>query len=212
MELFNKGAVKMIPIVQVLNGVRVIPIVRHHDTNVAMWQCQALVEGGFPVIEIALTTPNPDRLFRHFIQRYPGVTWAAGTVLTRDMAAIALDAGARLVISPDYSQEVAHYAAEHDVPYIPGVMTPSEISRALREGLTVLKLFPAGTVGEGHLKAVQKVFPAVRFIPTGGIGAEDVDSWLACGALAVGLGGKLLQGTAAEITERSRRLLQGGRL
>jgi 2-dehydro-3-deoxyphosphogluconate aldolase / (4S)-4-hydroxy-2-oxoglutarate aldolase len=112
----------------------------------------------------------------------------AGTVLTVEQVDAAIGAGATYIVTPGYSRDVVRACQERDVPVIPGVATPTEIQMALRDGITLLKFFPAEVIGGTRaLSAMSAPFPGLRFIPTGGIGLDNLDSYLALpSVLAVG--------------------------
>jgi 2-dehydro-3-deoxyphosphogluconate aldolase/(4S)-4-hydroxy-2-oxoglutarate aldolase len=113
-------------------------------------------------------------------QHCPDVLVGAGTVLTVDQADAAVDAGAAFLVAPGFNPRVVERAATLGVPMLPGVSTPTEIEAAIAFGLTTLKFFPAEVSGgTAFLKAVSGVYRAVRFVPTGGIGPDNLGSYLA---------------------------------
>lgn len=187
----------------------ILPIVRRDRTEDAITACHILVETGFSYLEIAMTTPGTLDILQELRATYPDVLLGAGTILNVEMADQAYRAGAQFLVAPDFSREVSIWARRQDVAYIPGVMTPAEISGALRSHRTLLKLFPAGELGVSYLKAMKKVFPGVQFMPTGGIAPQDVSSWLEAGAEVVGVGGALTEGTADDIRGQATTALGG---
>jgi 2-dehydro-3-deoxyphosphogluconate aldolase/(4S)-4-hydroxy-2-oxoglutarate aldolase len=104
----------------------------------------------------------------------------------------AADAGARFVVSPSVDVAVIEAAARHGIASYPGALTPTEISTAWSAGATAVKLFPAGALGPSYLTAVRAPLPDVPLIPTGGIALEEAGTWLAAGAVAVGVGSPLI--------------------
>jgi 2-dehydro-3-deoxyphosphogluconate aldolase / (4S)-4-hydroxy-2-oxoglutarate aldolase len=94
----------------------------------------------------------------------------------------------------------------YGIAVIPGAATPTEINAAMELGADAVKLFPAGSLGIGYLRAIATAMPHVPFIPTGGITAADAPQWLQAGAIAVGMGGDLTRGDPASIQERARQL------
>lgn len=150
------------------------------------------------LVEITTNTPNWQAAVemagtRNFAQ--VGV----GTVLSRSHVAQAVAAGATFTVSPGLDPDVVSACMEEDIAHLPGVTTPSEIQQARRLGLSVLKLFPAGSLGIGYLRSLMGPFDDVSFVPTGGLTAFSAGEWLDAGALAVGLGGAL---TSEDPTER----------
>ena len=110
----------------------------------------------------------------------PDIRVGAGTVVTVAQAEAALAAGASFIVAPGFDPAVVDFALEHGVPIVPGVCTPTEVGMALGRGLSVLKLFPAEAAGGvAYLKALAAPFGGVRFVPTGGIGPDNLAAYLA---------------------------------
>jgi 2-dehydro-3-deoxyphosphogluconate aldolase / (4S)-4-hydroxy-2-oxoglutarate aldolase len=166
----------------------VIPIVVIESAAAAVPLARALVEGGLPVIEVTLRTNEAVAAARAMIEQVPGAIIGLGTVTEPDHIAAALDIGARFIVSPGISPELAQLARRSDLPYLPGIMTPSELMMAQTLDLTVLKFFPAEPAGgTAALKALHGPFPGVAFCPTGGIDAARAPAYLALpNVIAVG--------------------------
>jgi 2-dehydro-3-deoxyphosphogluconate aldolase/(4S)-4-hydroxy-2-oxoglutarate aldolase len=166
----------------------VIPIVVIEDPAAAVPLARALVEGGLPVIEVTLRTDAAVAAARAIIDRVPEAIVGLGTVTTRDHLAAALDIGARFIVSPGLSAELAQLTHRASLPYLPGIVTPSELMMAQSLGLTVLKFFPAEPAGgTAALRALHGPFPDVAFCPTGGIDAAKAPAYLALpNVIAVG--------------------------
>jgi len=175
---------------------RVLPIIRLSDPELCLRLCQLLQAHGFPLLEITLTTPQALRLIQELAEA--GVWIGAGTVLHAEAARQALAAGARFLVSPGLSLEIQAVAQAAQVPYIPGVMTPSEVMLALNHGLELLKLFPASHLGCDYLQQLRGPFPQARWLPTGGIAWAQIAEWLSAGCLAVGQGTRLVSQTHLE--------------
>lgn len=150
----------------------------------------ALAAGGLVHLEVTLTTPGACEAIADLAAR-PGLLVGAGTVTAATEVGEVVEAGARFVITPGLVTDVLDAGAEAGVPVVPGVFTPSELLAARAAGASTVKLFPASTGGTAHLSALRSVFPSVRFVPTGGIGADDIADWVRAGACAVGIGGVL---------------------
>jgi 2-dehydro-3-deoxyphosphogluconate aldolase/(4S)-4-hydroxy-2-oxoglutarate aldolase len=154
---------------------------------------EALVGGGFGAIELTFTTPGVDAALAEVRQRLGDkLLLGAGTITTPEQAHAAAQAGADFLVCPHLDERLLASMLATGLLAVPGVMSPSEVATALRTGATVVKLFPASTVGIGHLKALYGPFPGLQVIPTGGISPATAGGWLSAGALAVGLGGELL--------------------
>jgi 2-dehydro-3-deoxyphosphogluconate aldolase/(4S)-4-hydroxy-2-oxoglutarate aldolase len=177
------------PAIDQLTGAqRVIAVIRHHDTHAAESIARQAVDGGIHTIEVTFTTPDAAGLITRL--RQPGILVGAGTILTTDHARRAIDAGAQFLVSPiiDIPRAAGHSTA---VPTIPGVYTPSEAYHAAAQGHRLLKLYPASVGGVNHLTALREVLPDLRFMPTGGVTADNLPQWLTAGAYAVGVGSAL---------------------
>ena len=168
-----------------------IAIVRYRTAGGIDDAMDALADAGVPVLEVTLDTPDAlaaiDRAAR------AGHVVGAGTVRTADEVRAAADAGARFVASPWLVTPVIDAADEVGLEAMPGVLTPSELARALDAGARTVKLFPAGPVGgPAYLRALRGPFPDVPIVPTGGIAVAEVGDYLAAGATSVGLGASLV--------------------
>lgn len=165
-----------------------IPVVTIPSADVALPLADTLATAGLDCLEITLRTAAGMAAIRRVRQSRPDLLVGAGTVLTADQAHEAIAAGAQFVVTPGFMPRVAAVCLEEKVPIFPGVVTPTEIGKALDAGLTDLKFFPAEAAGGlATLRALAGPFPMVRFIPTGGIGPGNVASYLREAAvLAVG--------------------------
>ncbi len=177
---------------------RVLPIIRTDNAEDALTLGKRLIRLGFGLLEVSWITPGASDVIRELARKHEGV--GAGTIVTRSMAEEAVAAGARYLIAPNFSSEVSDYAHRHDLPYLPGVLTPTEASRAMTAGWTWLKLFPGHNGGPRHLKSLREVYPDIHFVPTGGVPFPDGSEWLAAGAEAVGVGGALRHLTDEDLT------------
>jgi 2-dehydro-3-deoxyphosphogluconate aldolase / (4S)-4-hydroxy-2-oxoglutarate aldolase len=173
----------------------------------------ALVSGGIEIVELTFTTPGVEAALAHVRKRHPDLLLGAGTIRDEGQARRAAAAGADFLVMPHLDARLLESCLASGLPTLPGVLTPSEVARALAEGAQLLKLFPAGSAGPAHLKALRGPFPDIRVVPTGGIGLEDMPAWIEAGALAVGVGGELCPGALVEeerlgeLTERARRFV-----
>ena len=163
-----------------LQRIRVVPLIVIDDAKNAAPLAKALSTGGLLCAEIAFRTPAAGEALRRLREADSGILAGAGTILTRQQAAEARDAGAQFIVSPGFNPRVVDYCREHDIPIYPGVCTPTEIEGALEKGLTILKFFPAEAMGGvATLKAISAPYSAVRFIPTGGLNRASLSAYLA---------------------------------
>jgi len=170
-----------------LAAMRVIPVIVLEDSAAAAPLAGTLADAGLPCAEITLRTAAGEAAVSIMVQQR-NLLVGAGTVLDVGQAERAVEAGARFIVSPGFDDEVVRRCQELSVPVLPGVATATEIQRARRAGLRVVKFFPAETLGGvGALDALSAPFPDMRFIPTGGISPGNLQPYLACSVvLAVG--------------------------
>jgi 2-dehydro-3-deoxyphosphogluconate aldolase/(4S)-4-hydroxy-2-oxoglutarate aldolase len=166
---------------------RLVPVVVLDDAARADPLAQALLEGGLPVAEVTFRTDAAAEAIAWLSGR-GDVLVGAGTVLTPEQVDLAVDAGASFVVSPGLSRAVVERCRERGVTALPGAVTATEIQAALELGITTVKFFPArASGGVEAVKALSAPFPGVRFVPTGGIDADDCAEYLRLpSVLAVG--------------------------
>jgi 2-dehydro-3-deoxyphosphogluconate aldolase / (4S)-4-hydroxy-2-oxoglutarate aldolase len=157
----------------------VIPVLEIESVQRAKPLAEALLAGELPIAEITLRTDAALESIRVIAREVPDVLVGAGTVINRDQAEAARDAGAQFLVSPGIVDEVVIWAQENQIPILAGAVTPTEMIRAINLGLDILKFFPAETVGGlNAIKAMSDPFPRLRFIPTGGIKLENLAEYL----------------------------------
>ena len=166
--------------IEKLSREKIIPVVKINDAAKAPDLARALLAGGLSVIELTFRSAAAADAIRAVSREAPELAVCAGTVLTVEQAEKALDAGASAIVSPGTNEDVVRYCLSRGVPVIPGVATPTEAEACIRLGLSVLKLFPAETVGGvGMLKALAGPYGYLRFMPTGGINTKNLPDYLA---------------------------------
>lgn len=140
----------------------------------------ALKNDGINCAEITFRTACAKDAIALACEKFPDMNIGAGTVINGEQCVDALNAGAKFIVSPGLSVEVAEICKANGVPYYPGCVTPTEIMQALDMGITTVKFFPANVYGGlKALKALSAPFPQVKFIPTGGVNRENLDEFLA---------------------------------
>lgn len=161
-----------------LRAHRLAPVVAIRDAEAATGLAQALVAGGLPLIEITLRTEAAPAALKR-ASAVSGLAIAAGTVTTPDQVKLAVDAGARMIISPGLNTRVVEYCLAQNIPVVPGVCTPTEIETARNYGLKTLKFFPAEAYGGVKtLKALGEVYKDFNFVPTGGVNLQNLGDYL----------------------------------
>jgi len=192
---------------------KVVAVIRGNSAEEAIALTAAAVEGGVRMIELTYTTPNVQRAFEA-LQELDAVI-GAGTVLDAETARHAILSGAKFVVSPHFSAEVATVCNRYSIPYLPGCMTIREMVKALESGCDVIKLFPANNFTPSFIKSIKGPLPHVQIMPTGGINADNMSEWLAAGAVAVGVGSDLNRAYAAggheAVVEASKKYVEAAK-
>jgi 2-dehydro-3-deoxyphosphogluconate aldolase/(4S)-4-hydroxy-2-oxoglutarate aldolase len=165
---------------ELFRGVAVMPVLTIEREADAVPLAHALFEGGFPLLEVTLRTPAAPAAIAAIRRELPQICVGAGTVQRPADVVEACAAGARFLVSPGMTAELAGAALAAELPYLPGIATPSEVMAARDLGISFVKLFPAGAVGGlGLLRALAPVFSGVAFCPTGGIDERSAAEYLA---------------------------------
>lgn len=187
----------------------IMPVIVIDDAADACPLAEALLAGGIYAAEITMRTAAGKDAIAAMSKAYPDMIVGAGTVLTAAAAEDAIAAGSSFIVSPGLNPAVAEVCAKHNVPYLPGVVTPTEIDQALSLGLTWLKFFPAEAFGGSKtIKALCAPYQDVMFMPTGGISLDNIDEYLkvksiyACGASFIAERKLIAEHNWAEITAR----------
>ena len=157
----------------------VVPVVVLNDAKDAAPLAKALCEGGLPCAEVTFRTEAAEESIRIMATEFPEMVIGAGTVLTIDQVDRAVGAGAKFIVSPGFDPEIVDYCISKNIPVLPGCITPSEVTQAVKRGLEVVKFFPAEQFGGvATIKALAAPFTSVRFMPTGGISAKNLADYL----------------------------------
>lgn len=194
-----------------LSRIGVVPVITIASPRDAVPLAEALLDGGIGCAEITFRTRSAAEAI-HEISTCGELVVGAGTVLTVEQAERATHAGAQYVVAPGFDPAVVGWCLAHNVPVIPGVATPTEISMALARGLDLVKFFPAEAMGGvATLGALSAPFARVRFIPTGGITVANLPQYLAlpnvaaCGGSWMAKEGMISAGRFTEIARLSRQ-------
>lgn len=195
-------------------AIGVVPVIAIENPDHAEPLADALLEGGLGVAEITFRTDVATEVMRRLRDSRPELNVGAGTILSPDAVAQAVDAGARFGLAPGFDAEVAQAADEAGFPFAPGIMTPSDISLATSRGYRLMKFFPAMPAGgPSMLKNISAPFAhlGLKFIPTGGVTPENMGDWLAMDQIAA-VGGTWIAkpedmkaGDWAGITDKARK-------
>lgn len=167
------------PIFNNFHQVGIISVLEIDSMERAVPLAEALRAGGLPIAEVTLRTEAALGSIRSIALRLTDVLVGAGTVLNREQAKAACEAGARFIVCPGMIDDVIVWAQENQIPVLAGAITPTEMIRGINLGLDILKFFPAETMGGlNAIKAMSDPFPQLRFIPTGGVKLENAAQYL----------------------------------
>lgn len=168
----------------------ILPIIKTDDYKKAPRIAAALKRAGLPVGEVVFRSPNANLVLKELRDSYPEMAVGAGTVLTTDQVDAAKAAGARYVVSPGIDAELVDYTLESGLLPVPGCATASEVQLAVKKGLFLLKFFPARQMGGlSTINALAAPFPSARYIPTNGVGFDNIEEYIsnphvaACGGI-----------------------------
>lgn len=189
----------------------IIPVVVINDAKDAVPLAKALCEGGLPVAEVTFRTDAAEEAIRLMAEACPEMLVGAGTVLTTEQVDRAVAAGAKFIVSPGLNPKVVKYCLDKNIPITPGTSSPTDIEAALELGLEVVKFFPAEQSGGiAKIKAMAAPYTKVKFMPTGGINAANLKSYLdfpkivACGGSWMVSGDLVKAGNFDEIKRLTR--------
>ena len=185
---------------------KVIPVVVISDLEDTEKTLGSLRMGGINCAEITFRTPCAAEAIRLGLELYPDMNIGAGTVINAVQCRAALEAGAKFIVSPGFSDEVAAICRWENVTYYPGCVTPTEIMHAIDERFEIVKFFPAGIYGGlAAIKALSAPFPQVKFIPTGGVSLSNLAEFLSCDRVFAVGGSFMMKG---DITENCKEIVR----
>lgn len=163
-----------------LSQIGIVPVVALNDIKDARPLAKALCDGGLPCAEVTFRTDCAEEAIRVMTTEFPQMFVGAGTVLTTEQVDRAVGAGARFIVSPGLNPEVVKHCIDKNIPVTPGCANPSDIEQALAFGLDVVKIFPAEAIGGLKLiKSMAAPYVNMKFMPTGGINAKNLNDYLA---------------------------------
>lgn len=177
----------------------IVPVVVLNDAKDAEPLAKALCEGGLPCAEVTFRTEAAEESIRIMSTEHPEMLVGAGTVLTIDQVDRAVAAGAKFIVSPGFDPEIVDYCLSKDILVFPGCITPSEVAQAVKRGLKVVKFFPAEQFGGvSTIKALAAPYVGVKFMPTGGVNAKNLESYLTCDKIVACGGSWMVKGSLVE--------------
>lgn len=187
---------------------KVIPVVVIKDVKNTVPTLKALKDGGINCAEITFRTACAAEAIAIGVKEFPDMNIGAGTIINLEQAQKAFDSGAKFLVSPGLSAEVAKFASAKNIPYFPGCVTPTEIMQALKLGISVVKFFPANVYGGlKAIKALSGPFPQVKFIPTGGVDLDNLSEFLSFDKIYAVGGSFMMKGDVAENCKKINEVL-----
>ncbi len=198
-------------VLEQIQKIGIVPVVVLNDVKDAAPLAKALCEGGLPCAEVTFRTAAAEESIRVMTTEFPEMLVGAGTVLTIEQVDKAVNAGAKFIVSPGLNPKIVKYCVDNNIPVTPGVTSPSQVEQAIELGLDVVKFFPAEAAGGlPMIKAMAAPYTAMKFMPTGGISAKNINEYLAfdkiiaCGGSWMVSGDLVKAGAFDKITELTR--------
>lgn len=188
---------------------KVVPVVVFNSLEEVRPKLEAMVKGGLPIAEITYRTACAADAIKIAIEEFPEILVGAGTVINAEQAKEALALGAKFIVSPGFSEEVAKVCGERDIPYLGGCVTPTEVMTAISYGCKIIKFFPCSNYGGlPTMKALAAAFPQVTFLPTGGISDANLEEYLKWDKIFAVGGSWMMKGTPEEIAEKCKKAVE----
>ena len=188
---------------------RIMTVVRIDSVERGCEIVEGCLEGGVDVMEISYTNPEAGEYIKELSKRYPAMTIGAGTVLDPETARMAIVAGAKFIIAPNFSKDVALLCNRYQIPYAPGCTSYSEMVEALEYGASFIKCFPISNFyGPEMVKVLKTPLPFMPILVSGGINLGNLDQWLDGGADCLAIGSLLTKGTKEEIASNAKIVME----
>lgn len=168
-------------IIKEIGKIGIVPVVKLDNAKDALPLAKALINGGLPCAEVTFRTDAAEEAISRISKAYPEMLVGAGTVLTTEQVDRAVAAGAKFIVTPGFNAKIVKYCVDRNIPITPGCPTSSDIEAAIELGLDVVKFFPAENLGGIKIiKALAAPYVGVKFMPTGGINAGNINNYLDC--------------------------------
>ena len=193
-------------ILEKLKGNGIVAVIRGKNHEEAKGYMEACLRGGIKSLELTYTIPDVVELIREYSSNEEALI-GVGSVLNGKMASDAIEAGAKYVVSPGYSEEINTVCRAMNVLYLPGCMTVGEIMKAMDAGNKMIKLFPGDLFGAKFVKAIKAPIPNVEVMPTGGVSVDNIEEWFENGVACVGVGSSLIKGSLEDIENTAKEFI-----
>ena len=169
----------MNPIIEEISKIGIVPVIALDDAKDARPLAEAMYKGGLHCAEVTFRTDAAEESIRIIAEEFPDMLVGAGTVLTTEQVDRAVNAGANFIVSPGLNPKVVSYCINKNIPVLPGTANPSDVETAIELGLEVVKFFPAEAAGGiKMIKAMSAPYGKMKFMPTGGITADNLKEYL----------------------------------
>lgn len=176
----------------------IVAIIRGFEPEICLRLAQAYAQGGIDHVEVTFNQKAPDtwkdtaQAIRSIKEHFgPAMKVGAGTVLTQEQLSLCEDAGGEFMVTPNVNPELIHKCVADGLVAMPGALTPSEVVEAYDAGAMYVKIFPAGSLGPGYIKAIKAPFSHIPLLAVGGIGPDNVADFIKAGCVGAGVGGNL---------------------
>lgn len=188
---------------------KVIPVVVLNDIAETLPKLSALRAGGIGIAEITYRTACAADAISLAVKEFPDMLIGAGTVINKAQCEDAISRGAKFIVSPGLSAEVAVICKKNNIPYYPGCVTPTEIIKAIDLGLNIIKFFPAQVYGGlKAIKALAAPFPQIKFIPTGGVDNSNLAEYLSYDKIFAVGGSWMMKGDIAAVSKETVKIIK----
>lgn len=178
---------------EVLKANPLLAILRNVEDGKLEQYVQTVIDGGVSFFEVALNSKNALGQIRKLKERFQNdILVGAGTVITEELAKNAMEAGADFLLSPSTDIQVLKYCSENQVAFLPGAMTPSEVTTCMSYGYRDIKLFPAGEMPMSYVKSLKGPLDGTEYVAIGGVNEENIQEFFKNGYIGVGLGSNML--------------------
>lgn len=177
----------------ILKDNKICAIMRNIPLEKTMDYARAVCRGGIRMFEVAMNSDDAVRQIEMMREKLgDSIYVGAGTVTTLERCEAAKAAGAQFFLTPSAVSVTMEFCRNHDIPLLPGVMTPTDVSVCLEYGYKIMKLFPAGDMPPSYIKSLKGPFDGTEYVAVGGVNADNVQDFLAQGYIGVGIGSSLI--------------------
>ena len=191
--------------IEALSSAKLVPVVKIESERDALPIAKAVLKGGISVMEVTFRTDAAEKAVKEIADSLPEMFVGAGTLLSKEQVRAAKNAGAKFIVSPGFNENTADFCKSENLPFMPGIVTPSELEKALFYGFDHLKFFPAEAAGGVKMiKALSAPYHGVKFMPTGGINLV-LPSVFACGGSFMINKKEIAKGNFESITEAVKK-------